>query len=323
MIEEQTVFILGAGASTPYGFPTGKELRRKICQNFFKRLKVLIDAINDPKVKSVREESTIGPAKDFVSAFEKSGNESIDLWLNRNKGYSGIGKLAIALNILNAERASRYYENVADNEDWCLYLYRRMTDTMIDDGSHKLFKNNKVTFITFNYDRSLEYYLYECLTNSFTSLRKSIPPINELFPFRPLHVFGKIADLPWESSSGLDYRCKCDYDRICKIKDNIRTIFEDTDNDLSERIRGQIAKARRVFFLGFGYHRENLEILGIPDVLCDEQYIYGTALGFTDKEIKRVRENLNENFPRKLRDPAHPNPTIKPINCYGLLREHL
>lgn len=134
--------------------------------------------------------------------------------MNRNKEYSEIGKLAISLNILDAERESHFYEDVPDDQDWYSYLYKRVTETMIDDDSYELFKENRVTFITFNNERSLEYYLYECLTNSFTSLRKSIPPIDELFPFRPLHVFGKIADLQWESESGLDYRCEPDYDTI-------------------------------------------------------------------------------------------------------------
>ena len=34
MIMEKTVFILGAGASCPYGYPDGKKLRTEIIQNF-------------------------------------------------------------------------------------------------------------------------------------------------------------------------------------------------------------------------------------------------------------------------------------------------
>ena len=34
MIEEDTVFILGAGASCPYGFPDGKKLRSEIFDRF-------------------------------------------------------------------------------------------------------------------------------------------------------------------------------------------------------------------------------------------------------------------------------------------------
>ena len=34
MITEDTLLILGAGASFPYGYPTGKELRHIICKEF-------------------------------------------------------------------------------------------------------------------------------------------------------------------------------------------------------------------------------------------------------------------------------------------------
>ena len=39
MIKEETVFILGAGASCPYGYPDGKELREQICSNFARESK--------------------------------------------------------------------------------------------------------------------------------------------------------------------------------------------------------------------------------------------------------------------------------------------
>ena len=32
MIETKTVFVLGAGANAPYGYPTGAGLRKEICK---------------------------------------------------------------------------------------------------------------------------------------------------------------------------------------------------------------------------------------------------------------------------------------------------
>jgi len=46
---QNTVFILGAGASKPYGYPTGQELREYICKEFQTDLQTLI---NDGYIKN-------------------------------------------------------------------------------------------------------------------------------------------------------------------------------------------------------------------------------------------------------------------------------
>lgn len=38
MITKNTLFILGAGASVPYGYPTGRELRKLLISNSSDRL---------------------------------------------------------------------------------------------------------------------------------------------------------------------------------------------------------------------------------------------------------------------------------------------
>lgn len=42
MINTPTVFILGAGASVPYGYPTGASLRASIIRNFCNDLQQLL-----------------------------------------------------------------------------------------------------------------------------------------------------------------------------------------------------------------------------------------------------------------------------------------
>lgn len=96
MIKEKTVFILGAGASVPYGYPTGKELRYEIIQNHPERLKRAIShGVNKTSAKE-----PIGDAKSLAEKFEKSSTESIDLFLARNHRLSQTGKLAILLTLL-------------------------------------------------------------------------------------------------------------------------------------------------------------------------------------------------------------------------------
>ena len=48
MITEKPVFILGAGASCPYGFPSGAQLRENICLKFNDKFWKFIKALHNP-----------------------------------------------------------------------------------------------------------------------------------------------------------------------------------------------------------------------------------------------------------------------------------
>ena len=60
MIDKQTVFILGAGASAPYGYPTGKQLRQQIIDNLdINRKKVDMVQFNELLRKLLLQEKRI------------------------------------------------------------------------------------------------------------------------------------------------------------------------------------------------------------------------------------------------------------------------
>jgi hypothetical protein len=107
MIKEETLFIIGAGASYPYGFPLGLQLRQKIC----------IDGIE--LFKRFMEEQEGSPFKMFywqsqqlVEKFKSSGDESIDWFLRKYPEYTYIGKLLILHFILETEKTCGFWENV-------------------------------------------------------------------------------------------------------------------------------------------------------------------------------------------------------------------
>ena len=319
MITDDTLFILGAGASLPYGYPTGKDLRRIICKEFPQDYSTLLNRKASPDPDYFGDE-VIYIAQNFADYFFKSSTPSIDLFLARNHNFSDIGRTAIALSIWKSERNSCFREDVDQSQDWYSYLYHRITETLTEPDNHKLIEQNKISFITFNYDRSLEFFLYESILNSFTSITRTQPPKADFLPFSFQHVYGQLAPLPWQGSSSLDYAAKLNGFELNQIYENIRVIYDRTDDNLT-KIKEQISKANRVFFLGFGFAKENLEALGIPDLLTGEQKIFGTAYGMTEKEIQSIRMKLNRNF--KTKDSRLSNPVIKNMNCYDLLREYL
>lgn len=328
MIDIDTVFILGAGASNPYGYPTGKGLCDDICSTFKSNFHNIIKGDNDNTTYQIGN-LLYDPDK-FCRNLEDATTPSIDLWLARNPKFSHIGKLAIILSIFNAERDSKFRKDVKSDQDWYRDLYHKMTKSLHAPDSYKNFRNNRVTFITFNYDRSLEHFLYESLNNSFRSASgKEI--LNELNETPIYHVYGKIADLPWESNIDRDtavHYLKPDEDpcleftfsHLEKLKNNIEIVYERKQSDYSE-IHDKISSAKRIFFLGFGYASENLEILNIDKTLNDDQAIFGTALGFRKKEIEDIRNSITSNF--KYKKGVYQNPIIEDMNCVSLLKEYL
>ena len=72
---------------------------------------------------------------------------------------------------------------------------------------------------------------------------------------------------------------------------------------------------RTVFVLGagascsYGYAKENLKLLKIPEILNTQQNIFGTALGTTQKEIGDIKKFLM--YSTKITD----------LDCLMLLRQ--
>jgi len=312
MIGEQTLFILGAGASAPYGYPTGDQLRKEIIKEFPD--KVGYDDYCQGLEKDLIED-IIQMANELSKYFGRSRTSSIDLFLSRRPRFYEIGRRAIAQIIFEREKGSKFEYDMKDaSQDWYKYLYRRMSETLIDAESYMGFSANQVSFITFNYDRSLEHYLYDALINSFDIPLHSIQT-KELFPFKVIHIYGKLADLDWEDPEGVRYGSYF----IPKMISNINIIYDETNEvELKKSITQEITKAKRIFFLGFGYADENLEILGIPEILTDDKVAYGTAYGFSDREIEDIELKFSKTGNRK-----ETRILLQPWKCIKLLTEYL
>ena len=103
MIDIPTVFILGAGASKPYGYPTGNELKKFITSELFMLLNRFIREREE--LQLVREEWDRN-VREFVESF-RGTVDSIDLFLSRRTECMEVGKLAILYSIFHFEHNSR------------------------------------------------------------------------------------------------------------------------------------------------------------------------------------------------------------------------
>ncbi len=316
MITENTVLVLGAGASKPYGYPTALELREKIIYNFIPEFTKFLnetyggsDREKDPYLKRISL---------MIEAFKKSSTSSIDLFLSRNKIFDKHGKDVITFLLSKYEMTSKFREDVdSRNHDWYFTLYNFLTKDITTTEDLKNFSQNKLKVITFNYDRSFEHFIYESLQNSFVG---NEPEINKLMrDFSVIHIYGKIAPLDWEPIPGISYKNPHLVQLYNDYSKNLQIIYDERKSS-QEQIIETLSEAKNIFFLGFGFAEENLNALGLDKFqFSPEQNIYGTAFGLTQNEIFKCQNLLRENNSHMMIEKF----LLENCDSLTLLRNHL
>lgn len=333
MIDKKTVFILGAGASMPYNYPSGYELRTIIYNNFNSNYRRYLetqadfsqrDLFLDEYIRIVKKEDP----KDFANQFRDS-NISIDLFLSLNNRYEDVGKKAIALSMLLREGVSQLDDSsVPEKDNWYKYLLNKIAGDLTQKEDYKNIGKNKITIITFNYDRSLEHFLYASLSSMFGEV-DTAEIIKQLKKIRIIHIYGQVAKLKWQDSENfLEYLNNKSEDDILtsinleNIAKNIKVIYEEREASELKEVQQLIKEAERIFFLGFGYAKENLEILDFSGLVNYKQQIYGTALDMSENEILHVKNKLIPKSLRKKLSIATDAMLIENMDCMNLLKNY-
>ena len=320
MITKNTVLILGAGASRPYGFPSGDELARKLLRPTRKTLRLL------------REIGlSMGDFRSFRDAFTKFDQGSVDAFLeHRHAEFGEIGKLLIAASLIECEEPLELSSSTGEREGkwyrtlFCDYLLRQDSDRSIE-----AFKQNNLTVLTYNYDRSLE----QWLVNQFTSLwRLQEDDALDLLAHLPIiHLHGQLGELcPDEPDNPLPeslklrpYNTSLSTDSLKTGAAGIRIIHEEPKGDEFRRAGEALREAEAVVFFGFGYHPTNVQRLRLRDHCVNRlnvregqsrsAQLHGTTYGLTESE---VAQNVRPLF----RDASNPQLTSK--DALTFLREH-
>src|ERR1700677_4114288 len=168
ILKKKTVFILGAGASSDYGYPTGLELKRQILQiGDSKTLQYDFEDLDEfDDFGSDSSSGTLGdllnshedPISRLTSVFKKSGQPTIDEFLRTHKALINVGKFLITYVLLNSEVEERLIE-----DKWLQLIWSRL----IRGKSSLNDLNPDIAFVTFNYDTSLEYIFSEMAMNAY------------------------------------------------------------------------------------------------------------------------------------------------------------
>src|SRR5213079_3703208 len=121
----------------------------------------------------------------------------------------------------------------------------------------------KLSIITFNYDRSLEFFLLNALQSSFNlEYPDCLTTLNNL-PI--VHLHGQLGALLTNKSDPQyrDFESKVTPEIIDRCSPQIKIIHqvEPSDNPQFTVARALLRHADRICFLGFGYDKTNLDRL--------------------------------------------------------------
>lgn len=254
---DPTVLILGAGASLPYGFPLGSELKAWIGGGGRDKpfddeelVHVLLQlGHGQPAVDAFRQRLGLADESLSIDAFLES--------VSSEPGLVKIGKQSIAFIISRCEQR-RYLDQPKHIDQRPCYAVLR--EALFQEWQAG--RKPQVKVITFNYDRSLERYLMIPLEEDPGLLPAGVSAQEFIAQRLPIHhVYGSLGTLTDEP-----YGADCHYTRIDRRADSLLTIGEERQVGPPEAEGLEIdwlSDARRIAIIGFGGDAQNLTRLGL------------------------------------------------------------
>jgi hypothetical protein len=297
VIVAPTVFVLGAGASHPYGLPLGRQLYQAVLDQFgtMTALRLAVAAMTGLASNQI---------DGFINALRYSGLRSVDAFLERRTEFVDVGKVLMAAELLSRENQEALW---AADENWMQYLYARMVTARLEE-----FAQNEVSFITYNYDRTLEHFFLVSLTNTYGAEVNDCADV--LRKVAMIHLHGRLGYLHWQSSKDVvpfQTGGPLSLQTLETCRREIRIVHEDIADREEDfkRARELLQKARRIYLMGFGYASQNVERLKLRDLT--PEIFEGTAHGFSQREA----DEISLEFHRKL--------TLNQYDCLSFLRERV
>ena len=340
LIEKSLVLVVGAGASKEVNIPVGAELKLQIAKVLDIRYEVFRkisgDDIINEALKNLVAHGDINPYLGAAWRIRDAMPQaiSIDNFIDSHRideKISKCGKLAIARCILTAESKSllkvdrqNIYNKLkftALEPTWFNAFFQLLTENC--QHSDLPGRLSKVAIICFNYDRCIEHFLYLSLQNYYNMQPEEASAT--LKHLEIYHPYGMVGKLPWQSDKidGFEFGDTPNSMQLLAIASELRTFTEGIDplNSNISAIRAILSSAHRIAFLGFAFHRLNIELL-FPKQADGRKNqrdcrVYATAHGISTADIHVISQELT-NFGGIFYDQMY---LEKDLKCSQLFRE--
>ena len=275
----------------------------------------------------------------IVQEIVEHQRNKMDKEIAKIQAYHALDKAEKQREKARSEKAVGYFDEPPHN--WYQNLWFHLNENLKTPSPEVFWASNDVNFITFNYDTSLELFLYDAYNRTYESSAKDSKTFKEEVNKRVHHVYGQITDIKIEAVRDL-YRTKDEIEHITKvrlfnghfeIRNNIKTFGESTF-DVS-RAHVMLENAR-VFILGSSLNHENMSLLFDPSkkqnkIPLEVISIGGTHLGISEYSLERVRsyifkwlkpnltEAYNSNIPKTLLDELI---SFENTDCSGFMESY-
>lgn len=338
----KTVFIVGAGASKELGLPLGEDLKTKVSKICDIRFgdgysldagdHNIVNTLKKMRFRKTGEHD--GSINPYLYAGWKIRNNmplsiSIDNFMDAHSDDPDIiefGKLAIAAAMLDAERACPLNDNDVDrhfgmdfskmSKVWHLKLTQMLTQGAKVSEVPKII--SKISFISFNYDRCIAQFLMKSLSSYFSIDESETADL--LAELKILHPYGSLGELPWqEGVLKTTFGSESYGDHLIEISKNIKTFTEQIESeDTLDAIKSEIESADTIVFLGFGFHKQNLELIE-PREICNIKSVLGTCSGISDSDREIIANEIARDF---LSGRKFPIIFRSDLHCFNLFNEY-
>ena len=313
MIETPTCFILGAGASVDAGFLVGRDLRDMIYRDLLhhdhqiktdsqhcerkRRSDSYQDSIHCMLRLAGHDNEVI---RDFGTRLRASGSPSVDFFLMSSPSFMELGKAAIAAALMKLENEDELlyqdrhpHANLPDghlyaSRGWYSVLWELLYEGC-ESSPDDLVSKNDVSFITFNYERSLEHFLHVRLRNTYESCTAA--HFAKLFPV--VHVHGAIGAYPTVGSSGPHRQYAPGFQRhsVSAYSEEMHIAPDKIPPEVCREIAARLGSAARLVFLGFAYAAQNLDKLPMRPNRYKELIAGRTFMD--ERDLTRSENELN------------------------------
>lgn len=282
-----TVFVVGAGASVEYGFPTGAQLRDRIVDRLMSQEKAHIQTRRD---LSEQLGCTGGQVNEAVASLCRAlpTSSTIDDCLVRfrhDPTVLEIGKWAILTLIGEAEAQSTLRDGALGGDVWLLKLFRNIAHSVRREEIAERLKRMK--FVTFNYDRAIEVGMRRFLADGYDLTGDDLDQVAA--HLRVHHIYGSLGKIGVDGAVAYG---EMDASAAITSRRSIRVVRETPAAPDTTAI-SWLSQADRVVFLGFGFLRDNLALLRprAPQRQA-EQKVLGTSLGLSPPTIASLSSEL-------------------------------